>query len=190
MTAPCTIRNMDWDDLPSLVGIDLSSQDPWNYQRLGAAMECPYSLGAVAMAEQQIAGFLMYSVSDTTPKSMRKQNRIHLIAGLVKLTVAPDWRKRGIATNLIQKVEDGLVVRFAQNHPAGRLTLTVTVPDTWKEAHHFLKKIGFAVPVADGHPEIKKAPFDFCDDDGYVFERRREWSPVVDILDVAGAAAA
>src|ERR1022692_3011900 len=80
-----TLKAFDWDSLPRLAGMDHNNFDEWTYHNFVEAIESKYAIGIVAYTQNMIAGFIIYVVSDTTPKSVRKQNRLHLTVNILKL---------------------------------------------------------------------------------------------------------
>lgn len=165
------VRNMDWDDLPRLVGIDKQSQYPWNYDDLTKAMESNFALTSVILSDQQVVGFAVYVLENVTPKKERKDSTIRLKLGLVKLTITPARRRKKAGSFLIQNIISTVIERFSRNYATGKVRSVAMLPETWLGPQLFLRSMGFKVPK-DG---IKKKVFDFTDDDGYSFERLDVW---------------
>lgn len=168
------VRNMDWDDLPRLVGIDKQSAFPWNYDDLTKAMESNFALDSVILSDQQVVGFAVYVLENVTPKKERKNNTIRLKLGLLKLTVTPARRRKKAGSFLIQNIISTVTDRFSRNYATGQVRSVAVLPETWLIPQLFLRSMGFKVPK-DG---IKKGIFEFTDDDGYSFERLDKWPAV------------
>ena len=189
---PYVIRNMDWDDLPRLAAMGLDGPDPWSYQDLAKVIESQYTLGVVCATASGPAGYMVYIVSDGTGKSARKSGKLHLAAGIVRVQVAPEWRRKGVGSFLVNKVDAALVHQFGQRAATGRLRLHATVNETWLPGLVFLRGIGFKTPT-DKAAAIQKQPFGgSCKDDGYLVERFSVWpatvAPAVNPADPAGPA--
>ena len=179
---PYTIRNMDWDDLPRLAAMGKDGPDPWTYDDLAKVIESQYTLGVVCATPSGPAGFMVYVVSDGTGKAARKSGKLHLAAGVVRVQVAAEWRRKGVGRFLVEKVAEALVHQFSQRAAAGRLRLHATVNESWLDGLLFLKGVGFKTP-ADKAVAIQRRPFGgACEFDGFLMERFTQWP-------AAGAAA-
>lgn len=195
-TVPYLVRELDYDDLPRLAGIDKGSENGFDYEHLEQVIQSRYAIGCVAVVQhgpaadpaagghasilderearplRETAGFLVYLVSDTSSKRARKRGVLHLTLTAVRLAVAPAWRRRGLGRCLLGAAEGSLIRQFQAKNPAGYVRTRALVPESWLAAQLFLRGCGFRVPRRGG---IVRAPFEFADDDGYDFERVRHW---------------
>jgi ribosomal protein S18 acetylase RimI-like enzyme len=165
---------MDWDDLPRLSAMGRDGPDPWNYDNLAKVIQSQYTLGVVCATATGPAGFMVYCVSDGTGKAARKSGRLHLAAGIVRVQVAPEWRRKGVASFLVNKVDQALIHQFGQRSPAGRLRLHATLNEDWLAGLLFLKGVGFRTPANKDHA-IQKGIFDGGKRDGFLLERFSAW---------------
>ncbi len=176
---PYVIRNMDWDDLPRLAAMGKDGPDPWSYDDLAKVIESQYTLGVVCATASGPAGFMVYVVSDGTGKTARKSGKLHLAAGVVRVQVAAEWRRKGVGRFLIEKVSEALVHQFRQKAAVGRLRMHATVNESWVPGLLFLKGVGFRTP-ADKAVAIQHRPFGgTCPFDGFLMERFTQWPEAV-----------
>lgn len=175
---PYTLRNMDWDDLPRLEAFGRDDPHPWAYADLGKVVESTYKVGVVCLSPaREPVGYLVYVVHDGTGREAQKAGRRHLNAGLLRLQVAPGWRRAGVGRFLVDAAEGGLARRFSRQSAAGRVRSFAVVPESWTAPLLFFRALGFRVPDARD-AAFRKNPFTFCPDDGVVTERFCPWPAV------------
>ncbi len=168
---PYTTSILAADDLPILAAIDHDSQDPWNYKRWEEVLESPWMVGVVARAGGELAGCIVYSVSDKSSKKDRKDGRLTIRVPVIKVVVSASQRRKGVGKFLISQIGRLIQSRFrSKGNRHGRVVLSVMVPERRLDVQLFLKKCDYRVPK---EPKVAfhKTPFDYCDDDGYLFRR-------------------
>ncbi len=172
---PYSIRNMSSDDLPRLAAMGKDDPDPWTYDDLARVIESNFTLGVVCATASGPAGYMIYVVTDGTGPKAKKAGRLHLGAGVLRIQVAPEWRRKGVGRFLVAKTAEALVHQFSQKAASGRLRVHATVNENWLAGLQFLRGCGFKTP-ADKAAAILKEPFGgSCTDDGYVLERFAAW---------------
>lgn len=77
-----------------------------------------------------------------TGKTVRKAGKMHLSAGIVRVQVALEWRRKGVGRFLVDKVGEALIHQFSQRAATGRLRLHATVNETWLPGLIFLRAWG------------------------------------------------
>lgn len=101
----------------------LCFSDPWSERSVASELDNPLSLWLVAVEQGQVAGYVgSQSVLDS--------------ADMMNLAVAPDYRGRGIATELVNTLTENLKEKNIQS-----LLLEVRVSNT--PAISLYKKLGF-----------------------------------------------
>ncbi len=174
-TGPYILRPMDWDDLPRLAAMGNDGPDPFTYGDLVKVIESQHTLGAVCATPTGPAGYILYAVSDGTGAATRRSGKLYLLAGIVRVAVAPERRRQGVGRFLVNKVTEALVHQFSQKAATGVLRLHATVKETWMPGLRFLKGMGFRTP-ADKSRAIQRRPFGgSCAEDGYLLERFAQW---------------
>ena len=116
------VRSATQEDLTGVIAIDkLSFSNPWDRQFLENISKAIF----LVLGQQEICGFLI--------AGCRNRN---VSATLLKIAVHPEHRRKGIATNLINKL-----VEMLRNRQIGEVE--VIVLKTCKPAISMYKKIGF-----------------------------------------------
>jgi ribosomal protein S18 acetylase RimI-like enzyme len=164
---PWTFRALEAEDLPTLAGIDRGTDYRWRHRRFAKESARPYMCGAVAVAGEQVVGYLLYFLL----AAYRRQNRLYLRLDVAKIGVAASWRRRGCGTYLFNMARLSLINRFEHGTDSGRFKITMTVPERNLAAQLWAKKNGFTVPQHG----VRRDAFDDLDGDGYLFERRDNW---------------
>lgn len=119
-----SVRQAKKDDLEKVMEIEnLTISDPWGHTNFQAALEDIF----LVFAEQDISGFL---VAVCCHRDVR--------GAIVKLAVHPDYRRRGIATQLLEAALSMLRDR-------GMLEVCLIVEITRKPAIALYEKFGFEI---------------------------------------------
>jgi ribosomal-protein-alanine N-acetyltransferase len=114
------IRDFMKSDISAMVALDaVASADPWDRNAFLRAVEHRSARVLVATIDNHLAG---YAIQD-------KQN-------LVRIVVAPDFRRRGVGTELLQ------VALVGATREPWNDRLKAEVPDTNLDAHLFFKACG------------------------------------------------
>jgi GNAT superfamily N-acetyltransferase len=114
-------------------------------------------------------------VTDGTGKVARKAGKMHMAAGIIKIHVAPEWRRRGVGKFLIDTTAEALFRKYSQKSSVGRLRVHATINEEWLAGLNFLKGCGLRTPKTKDDA-IRHRPFgDGCEADGIVMERFTRW---------------
>lgn len=179
------LRDLEWDDLPRVSALDTDSPDPPSYPELVSVLESRYQLGGVCQVGSEVAGYMVYTVSDTTPKAVRRKNGIHLTVEILRVGVLPKLRRTGVGRFLVDRSERTLAQKFCETHPFGLTRFVSLVPERCLAAQLFFKRCGFLVPKPDDGGIVRR-PFRFAkNQDGYRFERTTTWGAATPILPAA-----
>lgn len=164
-----TLRWMMQRDLPHV--LQITQQAPagrWTQQDFLSVFQSADAAGWVAEIDDHVVGFLIYTVTwqvdggddgedDRTTKRKNDQAVRPLRIVLLNLAVSLDWRRRGIASALLE--------RLAQKLRQLDDCIQVTVPETNLAVQLLLREAGFkATRVMRGY---------YNGEDGYLMERRR-----------------
>lgn len=130
-------------DMPAVQAIERASFDcPWGYDDFLDALRQRNCIGTVAEHEGQIVGYLLKEFDKTS-------------YSILNLAVAPKWRRREVATQLVGKMKSNMIRRDR---------ISATVRDSNLVAHLFLRSQRFrATTVLPAHQ------FEMSED-AYVFE--------------------
>lgn len=121
-----TIRNMREDDIPAVLKIEhISFGTRWSRQSFLNAMYNKYSFLKVALFEENIIGYIC-------------ADYLHHEARILNLAVHPDFRRRGVATMLLNDIKSSL-----KNKGCVFLYLKVRESDTG--AQQFYERLGFKI---------------------------------------------
>lgn len=120
-----TIRWMKRTDLYRVLDIEFDSYpDPWTEDELLTLLRMSESVALVAMADDVLAGFIVYSLK------MRQSIEI------LNIAVAPEFRRQRIGTQLVDKLQRKLCW-------GKRSSLRLNVRETNVAAQCFLRENGF-----------------------------------------------
>lgn len=102
MDDPCRVRPAWPADAPVLASLERRCfDDPWSGESFREALASPHSFGLVAECRGEIAGYLI--------------GRAILGSGeILNLAVAPEWRRRRVARQLLDGGLDELAARGAE----------------------------------------------------------------------------
>jgi ribosomal-protein-alanine N-acetyltransferase len=141
------IRWMIRRDMPEVLDIENESFEfPWSDEEFLRCLRQRNCIGMVAEIEDKIAGFMVYELHKT---------RLHLL----NLSVGARWRRRGIGTQMVQK----LVSKLSQQR---RTRIVLEVRETNLAAQLFFKANNFrAVSVLRNF-------YDDTPEDAYVMQYR------------------
>ncbi len=119
-----SVRLADEEDLEKALEIEkLSFSSPWTYDFLGNLSKNIF----LVFGSQTIYGFL---IAGCCHKNIN--------ATILKVAVHPEHRRKGIATNLLQKLFEILKTRQI-------VEVDVVVKELWKPAMSLYKKVGFKI---------------------------------------------
>lgn len=120
---PAEVRWMDREkDEAAVLGIEHESSSlPWKRDDFADVLHHIQVVSAVATMGGRTVGYVIFEVQN---------DRIYI----VKLSVLPDYRRRQVATRLLQ---------FVQDNRVGRKILEFDVRESSTDAHIFLSKAGF-----------------------------------------------
>ena len=120
------IRNMREDDIPAVLNIEhVSFSTKWSRQSFLNEMYNKYSFLKVALYEKNIIGYIC-------------ADYLHHEARILNLAVHPDFRRKGVATMLLNDIKSEL-----KNRGCVFLYLKVRESDTG--ARHFYERLGFEI---------------------------------------------
>jgi [ribosomal protein S18]-alanine N-acetyltransferase len=86
---PLTIRRLHLSDLPQVTAIERRSfTAPWSLAMFGLEISKPSSISLAALQGGRLLGYLVCSRYDT-------------VRHIMNIAVEPEWRRRGIATALL-----------------------------------------------------------------------------------------
>ncbi len=122
-------------DLPAVLEIERQSFEyAWTEEDFLRCLEQRNCVGTVVRVDDQIVGYMIYQMH---------KNRIHLL----NFAVAPQWRRKGVGTQMIQRLKKRLVQQ-------GRQRITLEVRETNLPAQLFFRHCGFrAICVLHGFYE-------------------------------------
>jgi ribosomal-protein-alanine N-acetyltransferase len=142
---PFPVRWMIRRDMPEVLRIESNSSDnPWLEDDFLTALRQRNCIGMVAEQDSRVVGFMIYDLD-----KVRLQ--------LLRLGVAPSWRREKVGTSLITKLKNKLSQQRRQE-----VVFILRERDT--EGQLFLRASGFkAAAVIRDH-------FTHTHDDGYTYE--------------------
>jgi ribosomal-protein-alanine N-acetyltransferase len=116
------VRRLAYSDLPSVISIERRSfPAPWSLAMFVLELSKPSGICLAATADDELLGYLVCS-------------RYDRVWHLMNVAVAPQWRRRGVASLLIAKlVEEG----------GGELPFTLEVRVSNREAIAMYERLGF-----------------------------------------------
>ena len=116
------VRRLAYSDLPAVVSIERRSfPAPWSLAMFVLELSKPSGICLAATQDEQLAGYLICS-------------RYDRVWHLMNVAVAPERRRRGVATRLISRLfEEG----------EGRLPFTLEVRVSNREAISMYERLGF-----------------------------------------------
>lgn len=174
-TAPVlTLRHMVQRDLPHVLRIEKQSPAPrWTLQDFLAVFQCGDTASWVAEVAGQVVGFVVYSVTpqldldddleEVTPaprgrlKKEPEPTPRPVRLSLLNIAVAPEWRRRGVGTALMDRLDKKL--RLPQD------CVQAMVPETNLPVQLFLRRAHCkAVRILRAY---------YIDEDAYLMERAR-----------------
>lgn len=145
MKEPCRahIRWCIRRDMPDVLDIENASTDyPWSEEDFLRVLRQRNCIGMVAEHGERIVGFIVYEL-----------HRDKIV--LLNLAVAPDFRRRGVGTQMINKQKGKLT-------PLRRTGISCVIRERFMAGALFLKSCGFKSVLVPGH-------FEDSGDDGYCF---------------------
>lgn len=117
-----TVCDLAYADLPLILSIERRSfHSPWSVGMFALEMSKPDTIALAAIEESRVAGYLILA-------------RYDLAWHLMKIAVAPERRRRGIASRLIE----GALVEFGEEEP-----VTLEVRPTNRSAIELYESFGF-----------------------------------------------
>jgi len=127
------IRWMIRRDMPEVVDIERAAfPNPWVEDDFLRCLRQRNCIGMVAERDDRLIGFTLYELH---------KDRVHVL----NFAVAPEWRRRGVGSNMVAKLKDKL-----SSHRRG--TLSLNISDANLSAQLFLRCHGFrAVSVLRGY---------------------------------------
>ncbi len=141
------IRWMIRRDMPEVAWIEhLSHEFPWCEEEFVRCLRQRNCIGMVAEYHERIVGFLVYELLNT---------RLHIL----NMAVHPDFRRRGIGRQLIEKI-----ITKLSHHRRDKITLEVR--ETNLGAQLFFRACGFRAT------RVLRAYFPDTEEDAYWFEYR------------------
>jgi ribosomal-protein-alanine N-acetyltransferase len=154
-------------DLPQVLPIaDQATPEGWSQQDFLKVFQSADAAGWVAEAEDRVVGFLIYQVhlhpdanewDGAAPRGRSDPSARPLRIAVRNFAVAADWRRRGIALALLN--------RLAQKLRQASDGIQATVPESNLAAQLVLRKAGYkAMRVLRGY---------YGSEDAYLMERRR-----------------
>jgi len=118
------IRTMREDDIPSVLEIEhVSFSTQWSRQSFLNEMYNKYSFLKVALFEENIIGYIC-------------ADYLHHEARILNLAVHPDFRRRGVATMLLNDIKNALKTQ-------GCVFLYLKVRESDTGAREFYERLGF-----------------------------------------------
>jgi ribosomal protein S18 acetylase RimI-like enzyme len=167
-TRMLTVRSMEPRDLPRLVHIEKLTPTPrWTQNHFKTDLQAPDRINLVATVKNYVVGFVisrLISASDTPQGGADRRGEADgntdpdaVFINLLHLAVAPDWRRRGVASTLLAQLEQFLrephdSIRAAV--PEGNLPIQLALRSGGYKALRVLR--GF-----------------YTTEDAYLMERRR-----------------
>lgn len=116
---------MDQSHVESIANLEkICFSDPWSVNSIASELQNPLSLWLVAMDDNRLAGYV-------------GSQSVMGWADMMNIAVDPDYRRQGIAENLIEQ----LILKLKENQVTC-LTLEVRVSNT--PAIQLYQKLGFA----------------------------------------------
>jgi ribosomal-protein-alanine N-acetyltransferase len=139
----CTIRWLIRRDMPRVLEIERESFDfPWSEEIFVQELRQRNCIGMVVEYRERVIGFVVYNLHRST-------------FDILNLAVAPEFRRQGVATQILERMRYKL--RQQRQH-----TLSATVRERNLPAQLFFRTKGFvAVRTLYGH-------WDDSDEDAYV----------------------
>jgi ribosomal-protein-alanine N-acetyltransferase len=141
------VRWMVRRDMSDVVRIEhLSYEFPWCEEDFLRCLRQRNCIGTVAERDEHVMGYIVYELH---------WDSLHIL----KMAVHPDYRRRGVGTQLVQKVISKL-----ENTRRNRVALEV--PESNLEAQLFFRSCGFRAT------RVLRAFYSDTEEDAYHFEYR------------------
>lgn len=138
-------------DMPEVLAIERESFEfPWSERELIRALRRRNCVGMVAEYEERVVGHMVYAL---------EKHRIELLT----FAVAPDCRRRGIGTAMIEQLKGKLA-------PTRRCKIELLIGERKLVGQAFLQAMGFRAY------ELAQCPFEDSDDDGYRIRWHMAWA--------------
>jgi ribosomal protein S18 acetylase RimI-like enzyme len=164
-TRMLAVRSMEPRDVPRLIHIEKQTPEPrWTQHHFKTDLQAADRINLVATVKNYVVGFLvsrLISESDSPPggtddlASTGDPGVVYL--NLLHLAVAPDWRRRGVASTLLAQLEQFL------RQPED--SIRAAVPEGNLAVQLLLRGAGYkALRVLRGF---------YTTEDAYLMERRR-----------------
>ncbi|MEC7294207.1 MAG: GNAT family N-acetyltransferase [Planctomycetota bacterium] len=133
------IRTMKRSELDSIAAIEmLCFEDPWNKRTLDNLNKRVYVAGLTALLDDEIAGYYIYELRDSTIEILR-------------MAVDPEFRNQGVGTAMVER----MVSKLYKSRPM----LCINVPDTLTGTHLFLSKKHFVGKTLKSDPNTYRFTF-------------------------------
>jgi ribosomal-protein-alanine N-acetyltransferase len=122
VSAEASVKRLAYSDLPAVISIERRSfPAPWSLAMFVLELSKPSGICLAATAGDELLGYLVCS-------------RYDRVWHLMNVAVAPQWRRRGVASLLIERlVEEG----------GGELPFTLEVRVSNREAIAMYERLGF-----------------------------------------------
>ncbi|MCB0869627.1 MAG: ribosomal protein S18-alanine N-acetyltransferase [Solirubrobacterales bacterium] len=115
------VRELDYPDLPPVISIERRSfPSPWSVGMFALELSKPDTIGLAAVEDTRVVGYLVMS-------------RFDRAWHLMNIAIAPEQRRRGIASRLITEALDRI----------GRDPVTLEVRPTNRSAIELYERLGF-----------------------------------------------
>lgn len=158
------VRDLAVGDHQEITAVGNASDNPWRLPDPIEVVAGPNGRGVVALAGKTVVGYAAYEVDS------KMVNGTHaILAEVVRLTVAEQWQRRGIATLLLQAAEDRVICEAAAECEKGYILMDVTVPEPCLPVLLMCKGLGYAA-LDDA---IRRDMFEGVD--GYRLIRFTKW---------------
>jgi len=116
------VRRLAYSDLPAVISIERRSfPAPWSLAMFVLELSKPSGICLAASEEEELLGYLVCS-------------RYDRVWHLMNVAVAPEWRRRGVASRLIRQLVD---------EAGGELPFTLEVRVSNRDAIAMYERLGF-----------------------------------------------
>lgn len=137
------VRWMIRRDMPEVMEIEGYDSCPWSEDDVLGFLRGRNCIGMVAEWKEQVIGFMVYELH---------KSRLHV----VKLSVHPDWRRKSVGMQLMERLK----VKLSK---CRRCKITADIRESNLPGHLFLKSQGFSAVRVD------RSAFEDTGEDAYRF---------------------